>query len=442
MPGMQTSERKPFVKQYAADTPTQVTVQTHPEWLTQEKYDGLSAGKISPDTLTAEQLDDWTRFIADVHSGKATAPAAAAPAAPAPSDKAPATPAPAETPAAAPASTPSPAPASAAPPAAAPTPAPAAPAPAAADGPKSPDEVPLPTKAQREEFFRKFHEKAATANTVTQLRDELRKMKEDTAAKLAEIQKRPVTQADPDDPLAANSVRGQAEKVAKLEEQLALVTGMLNKQTEALESFHSQSAATLQAESSLLGLERFQYETQASDVLPAELALATTVPLSMLNAELQDFAKRIGGLEYVNKYLSDATYKAQVEAQGIKLSEGFIKNLDTFNLIHDLNEEVRVGKAPDHMTAYLSHLFKSGKLAAGFRNAKLAGAGAVATGIASQTTATPTLEPGKEAAPKAVGWTASSAREWIRLHPDIKPGSADDATFQQILELMNAGQLR
>jgi hypothetical protein len=94
------------------------------------------------------------------------------------------------------------------------------------------------------------------------------------------------------------------------------------------------------------------------------------------------------------------------------------------------------------MAAYSHHLLTSGKLAAALRDSKLAGANAVANGIANNIQAPPMLQPGADGAPKAVGWTAKSAREWIRAHPDIKPGSPDDTTFQEILTLMNAGQLR
>lgn len=422
---MQPSERKPLViPGQNSNTPagSAVTVEQHPSWLTQEMWEGLSSKKIPLDTLKPEQQAEFSDFLGKLTSGEATAPGAA--------------PAPGPTPAPTPAATPEPAPAAT--PAATPSP-----APSAAPGEiRSPSDVPLADPAKREEFFRKYNTKAAEANTQRQIAENLRAQKTDLERKLAELQKRPVTAPNPDDPLAAESVKSQAETIKKLEDTLALVMDHLTKQQGALESYHAQGAAQSGEQAALLGLERFQYETQNSDLIPPELGLQTTVPLPLLNAELTRFAAAVGGLENVNRYLKEPAFKAQVEAAGHKLSEGFIKNLDKFNLIHELNEEVQAGKYPDPMAAYSHHLLTSGKLATALRDSKLAGASAVANGVASNNNATPTLTPGQNATPPAVGWTRKSALEWVRAHPDIKPGSADDATFQEITRLMDAQQLR
>lgn len=418
---MQPSERKPFViPGQNSNTPagSPVTVEQHPSWLTQEMWEGLSSKKIALDTLNPDQQAEFSDFLGKITSGEASAPGAA----PAPSL------------AATPAATPEPAPAT--------TPA-ATPSPTPAPGEiRSPADVPLADPAKREEFFRKYQEKAAEANTVAQLRDNMKRMKADFDRQLAEIKARPITPPNADDPLDAASVRSQGETIKALQDQLALVMNMMGQQSTALEAFHSQGAAQLTEQTALLGLERFQYETQGSDLIPPELGLQTSVPLPMLNAELDRFSKAVGGMENVNRYLKDPAFKTQVEAAGHKLSEGFIKNLDKFNLIFDLNEEVKAGKYPDHMAAYSHHLLTSGKLAAALRDSKLAGANAVANGVASNSNATPTLTPGQNATPPAVGWTRKSALEWVRAHPEIKPGSADDTTFQEITRLMDAGQLR
>ncbi|HLP42932.1 MAG TPA: hypothetical protein VK465_15590, partial [Fibrobacteria bacterium] len=315
------------------------------------------------------------------------------------------------------------------------------PAPAAGD-PKSPDDIPLPSKEQRDEFFRRYTAKATEANQVGQLRSELQRVKSEFSTKMAELSKRQIAPGNPDDPLDPASVRSLGETVKLLQERLDLALGAMGKQTEALESFHSQGAASLNEQAALLGLERFQYDTAVSDLVPPALSLQTSVPLPMLNAELQAFAQKVGGLENVNKYLSDPAYKTQVEAAGAKLSDGFIKNLDKFNLIFQLNEEVKAGKYPDPMAAYSHHLITSGKLATALRDSKLAGASAVATEVASNVHATPMLTPGQDGTPAAPGWTKKAALDWLRTHQDIKPGSPDEKTFQEIEKLMNAGQLR
>lgn len=423
---MQPSERNRLVipgqNSNAPLAPT--TVEAHPSWLTQELWDGLSKKTIPIESLKPEQAEEFSSFIGKLSRGEVTAPAAAP----------------------APAGEPGPAAAAMTPPAT-PSPAPAAPATPAtpalpADGPQSPADVPLPSKEEREKFFAKYQRMASEANTAKQTAENLRTLKQEMDQKLADLAKRPITPANPDDPLDAQSVQSQADTIALLKDQLAALTEAMAKQGGALQDFHSKSAAELQEQAAVVGLERFQYETMGSDLVPPELSLQTSVPLPMLNAELSRFAAAVGGMPNVNKYLNDPAYKAQVEAAGHKLSEGFLKNLDKFNLIYDLNEQVAAKKFPDHMAAYSHHLVTSGKLAAAIQSAKLAGANAVANGVATNNNAPPMLTPRLDGAPKAVGWTVRSAREWLAAHPEIKPGSADDQTFQEIQRLMDAKQLR
>lgn len=386
-----------------------------PSWLSQEMWDGLSSKKIGIDTLTPEQQTEFGEFINKLASGDIKPPETPA----APATPATGTPDAVVTPAAA---TPSPVPGE----------------------PRSPADIPLADPAKREEFFQKYTKATAEANTVNQLRDNIRNMKADFDRRFAELQARPITTPNTEDPLAAESVKSQGETLRLLQDQLALVTDHMAKQGKAFEDFHAAGATVVNEQVSLLGLERFQYETQASDLVPAELSLNTTVPLPLLNAELTAFAKKVGGMENVNKYLKDPAFKAAVEAQGIKLSEGFVKNLDKFNLIYDLNEEVKAGKFPDHMAAYSYHLFTSGKLAEAMRNAKLAGATAVASGVASNNNATPMLAPGADGTSKVPAWTKKSAMDWLAANrdKDIRPGTPESKTLDEITQLMTAGQLR
>jgi hypothetical protein len=413
MRAMQPSERNRLV--IPGQEKNAATQVEGPSWLTQEMWDGLSNKKIAIDTLKPEQQTEFSEFLGKLANGEVKAPEAPA---------APAAPAPEATPVATPPATPAPT--------------------SGASEPKSPADIPLADPAKREEFFRKYQEKSVEANKVNQLQASMRTMKEDFARQFAELKARPITTPNAEDPLAAESVKSQAEMLRLLQDQLALVTDHMAKQNKALEDFHTYGASQVNEQVSLLGLERFQYETQASDLVPPELGLNTTIPLPLLNAELATFSQKVGGMDNVNKYLKDPAFKAAAEAQGLKLSEGFVKNLDKFNLIYDLNEEVKAGKFPDHMAAYSHHLITSGKLAEALRNAKLAGASAVANGVASNHQATPMLAPGADGTQKVPAWTKRSAMDWLAANrdKDIRPGSAEGKTLDEITQLMTSGQLR
>jgi hypothetical protein len=381
-----------------------------PDWLTQPTLDGLIQDPSKIESLPPDQKKDFHDFM-DRNLGGKPAPA------PAPSPAAaPGAPAPASDPAAA----------------AAPTP----------DGVKSPDDIPAKRPQDRQKFFEKYNTMATDLNTSKQLLEKANRATEALQARLLELQKKPVTQANPDDAFDPNSLKNLVERLQKSEETVKALTEHVQATNGLMASEYQTRTDSLQEDATALSLERFQLETADGERIPDALALKTTVPFGELKREIEQFAQDLGGLDKVNMYLSDPAFKARAEAAGHKLSEGFIKNLPVYNEIWAINKEVVEGRQADHMTAYVSRLIKGGKLREWQQAAKLEGATAVATAISNRNNNTPLLNPNEGPRPTLGGWTKESAMQWYQDHPDIKPGSADATTKAQISELLRTGQLR
>jgi len=234
-----------------------------------------------------------------------------------------------------------------------------------------------------------------------------------------------------DDETQANNV----ERITRLEEMLR--TSLEREQNTVNQQQIDTNTAhqSLEDERSSLAIEKLQ------NAFPD---LKTSVPISQLDGELTSFMDQVGGIDNVNKYLDDPEFKKQKDAEGVTLSDTFIKNKDTFSKVVELNHEFSLKKDENGLSHkdrnsdstiesfYMRKQYDSGIYSEQLRNAKLTGANAVIDKVVSQKHIAPTMSPSSGADLPTDGMTPTQALEiQRRIGPKIQRGdklSVEDQT--------------
>lgn len=275
--------------------------------------------------------------------------------------------------------------------------------------------------------------KAAEANRWKQKFEHEKSSNLEFKRKLTEIQKGPVKRPDNFDPFDQTTVLNTHDDVQRLKQQFDLFQKQTVDAYEAKLADLQQQMQSTQKDSRYLSIEKLQ-----NDKTFGRFSLNTSVPIAALQDELSDFSEAVGGFDNVNRYLTDANFKAQVEAQGLSLSKGFIDNLDKFNTIFEVEKLVDSGDYKNLETAYLDVLRKTGKLSELLTSARIEGATQTAQAISNRSKQTPVLTNSNGASVKSK-WTMATARSWLESHKSIQQGTEDAKTLQEIQEHIAAG---
>lgn len=311
-------------------------------------------------------------------------------------------------------------------------------------------------KDKKAPLFERYKKATDDLNTANQKHENVKKQNEKISTELAtlkeemkKIQEKKITKPeDGEDYLQDDVQKSLQERMDKLEDMITAVHSTLENTTGAVSESLKSDSERLEAErkeleksSGLLGIRAFQEETADEKFPFPGLNLKTTVPVVDLDAELSAFTEKIGGMENVNRYLSDEAYKKEQDEKGVKLSEEFIKNVEPFNEILMCNKSVSEGNFPDLMTAYLNRCYTGGRLTKAQLDAKLEGSNKAVEKISSdksKTSMIPVDKGGGNASPK---WTITKMREWLRKNPDVRPGTEEEKTQLEIMGLMKEEEL-
>lgn len=264
---------------------------------------------------------------------------------------------------------------------------------------KIPEKKDEPEPVKDDSLKKKYYEKSNELNRVQQLLANSEKRRKELEALKVETKK-----VKYEDPLSDDAIKSRDDRLEAIE----------RRQNQVLEIESKNAAAeveNLKREALYLGIGNFQNTSSESDI-------KTSKSFQVLDAAYAKFQNDIGGPENRQKYLEDAEFRRQKEAEGyvFPMDDKDWNAYQKVVLVHRFKED---NGYPTYSSAYADWKLQNGIVSDQVKDAVLKTAQSITQKVSGNSGSAVVLDPetGKSHQKDEDGMTNEWMEDWLTKHP-------------------------